>query len=130
MKQNVMKLFLIFIMIGLAANMGCKKGEKEFDITDGSWGLTLQTATARTGWVYQFVGGKQSGSIYYRDVNLGTYTVYGDTVTFTTNHSDEQGNLYVYTYNGVILDYFRMNGTFIIHPPDGVIVIGTWTAER
>ncbi len=130
MKKNVVKLFLILIMIGLTAAMGCKKGEKEFDITDGSWGLTLQTSTASTGWVYQFVGNKLSGSIYYRDVILGTYTVSGDTVNFTTNHSDDQSNIYVYVYNGVIIDYYKMSGTFIINPPGGGIVIGTWTAER
>ncbi|MCX6579914.1 MAG: hypothetical protein NT166_06980 [Candidatus Aminicenantes bacterium] len=130
MKQRVLRLFLIFIMIGLTAGMGCKKGEKEFDITDGSWGISLQTSTANTSWVYQFVGNKQSGSIYYRDLILGTYAVFGDTVNFTTNHSDGQSNIYVYVYNGVIIDYYKMSGTFIINPPDGSIITGTWNAER
>lgn len=130
MKKQVMKLFLIIIMIGLTAGMGCKKGEKEFDITDGSWGLTLQTANSSTGWVYQFIGTKQAGSIYYQSVLLGTYTVSGDTVTFTTNHPDSSNNIYVYVYNGVIIDYYAMSGTFVITPPGGGIVTGTWTADR
>lgn len=130
MKQNVWKLFLIFIMISLTAAMGCKKGEKEFDITDGSWGVVLRTSNATSGWVYQFVGSKESGTIYYNNVNLGTYTVSGDTVNFTTNHSDAEDNIYVYVYNGVVNDYYSMSGTFVINPPGGGIVTGTWTASR
>jgi hypothetical protein len=130
MKKNVVKVFLIFIMIGLTAEIGCKKGEKEFDITDGSWGIVLKTSNATSGWVYQFVGNQQSGSIYYQSANLGTYTVSGDTVNFTTNHIDSENNIYVYVYNGVINDYYSMSGTFIIRPPDGGIVTGTWTASR
>lgn len=130
MKQNVWKLFLILMMIGLTANMGCKKGETEFDITDGTWGVYLTTSTSSAGWVYQFVGSKESGSIYYDSVNLGTYNVYGDTVTFTTNHSDDEDKVYVYVYNGVVIDNYSMSGTFIIKPPDGSIVTGTWTASR
>lgn len=130
MKHNVLKLFLIFMMIGLTATMGCKKGEKAFDITDGSWGVVLKTSTATSGWVYQFVGTQESGSVYYDNINLGTYTVSGDTVNFTTNHSDEDDNIYVYVYNGVINDYYSMSGTFVIKPPNGSIVTGTWTASR
>lgn len=130
MKHNVWKLIMIFMMIGLTAAMGCKKGEKKFDITDGSWGITLKTSSATSGWVYKFVGSQESGSIYYDNINLGTYTVNGDTVNFTTNHGDEENNVYVYVYNGVVNDYYSMNGTFVIKPPSGGIVTGTWTAVR
>ncbi|HLP44867.1 MAG TPA: hypothetical protein VK469_02920 [Candidatus Kapabacteria bacterium] len=130
LEKKVFKLFLVFIMIGLTANIGCKKGEKEFDITDGSWGILLQTTTNSAGWVYQFVGTKESGSIFYQNIRLGTYTVSGDIVDFTTQHYDAQNNLYVYDYDGLIVDYFKMNGTFSITPPDGIVVNGIWTATR
>ena len=124
-------IFLIFIVAGLISSSGCKKGEKEFDITDGSWGILLQATNGTSaGWVYQFVGTKQSGSIYYQDIRLGTYTVSGDIVDFTAQHYDDQNNVYLYDYDGVVVDYFKMNGTFSITPPSGPIINGTWTAER
>ncbi|MCU0285190.1 MAG: hypothetical protein MUF15_02215, partial [Acidobacteria bacterium] len=58
-RKKVLKLFFVFIMIVLTTNIGCKKGEKEFDITDGSWGFFLQTGGVSAGWVYQFIGSQQ-----------------------------------------------------------------------
>lgn len=131
MKKTVLKSFLIFIMIGLIFSSGCTKGEKEFDITDGTWGFFLQgTNGTNFGWVYQFVGNKQSGSIYSNDIRVGAYTVSGDIVDFTTQHYDSQNNVFIFDYDGVIVDYFKMNGTFSITPPNGPIINGTWTADR
>ena len=118
------------VIIGLTAGMACKSGEKGFDITEGTWGVFLETPAGSSALVYDFQGSKESGNVYYRNQERGTYRVTGNNVSFTVNHFDEQDNLFLYVYSGVVEDDFNMRGSFTITNPDGTVTNGTWTALR
>jgi hypothetical protein len=130
MKKNILKLFLFLAIISLVINIGCKKSTGGIDITEGTWGFSLETAEVSTVVVYDFQGDPQQGNVYYRQENRGTYTVSGDMVNFTVDHYGSDNDLYLYTYSGIIEDYNHISGTFYVTYPDGSIVSGTFTAER
>lgn len=130
MKKIVFKLLLLIIVGGLTAGTACKSGEKGFDITEGTWGVFLETPAGSSALVYDFQGTKASGKVYYRNQERGTYSVSGNNVSFTVNHFDGQDNLFLYVYSGVVVDDLNMSGSFTITNPDGTVTNGTWTALR
>lgn len=130
MKKNVSILFLLVMIIGLVFNIGCKKTEEGIDITDGTWAFFLESSDGSSALVYDFRGDPQQGNVYYRNENRGTYTVSGNMVNFTVNHYDGDNNLYLYTYSGLLSNYYNMSGSFSINMPDGSTINGTFTAER
>ncbi len=130
MKKIVFNLLLLMVIISLTASMACKSGDKSFDITEGTWGVFLESSTGSSALVYDFQGSKESGNVYYRNQERGTYNVSGNNVSFTVNHFDEQDNLFLYVYTGVVIDDLNMSGSFTITNPDGTTTTGTWTALR
>lgn len=130
MKKIVFNLLILMTITGLTATMACKSGGKSFDITNGTWGVFLESPSGSNALVYDFQGNKDQGTVYYQNEDRGTYTVAGNTVSFTVNHFDEQGNLFVYIYTGSVIDDLNMSGTFTISNPDGTTTTGTWTALR
>jgi hypothetical protein len=130
MKKIVFNLLLLMIIIGLTASMACKSGDKGFDITNGTWGVFLESSLGSNALVYDFQGNKDQGTVFYRNEDRGTYTVAGSNVSFTVNHFDAQGNLFLYVYTGTVIDDLNMSGSFTITNPDGTTTNGTWTALR
>jgi hypothetical protein len=130
MKKIVFKLLLFMVIVGLTAGTACKSGDKGFDITEGTWGIFLETPAGSNALVYDFQGNKESGEVYYRNQERGTYRVSGSNVSFTVNHFDEQDNLFLYVYSGAVADDFNMSGSFTVTNPDGTVTNGNWTALR
>jgi hypothetical protein len=130
MNKNVSKLLLLLITISLIVSIGCKKKNDGIDITNGTWAFALETVDINTVVIYDFRGDLQQGSVYYRQDNRGTYTVSGDILNFTVNHYGNDNSLYLYTYSGIISDYYHISGSFYVTNPDGSTDSGTFTAER
>ena len=130
MKKNLTIAWVAVIVVAALLTVGCPKKDEGIDITDGTWGFFLETATGSTGVVYDFRGSKTSGSVYYSGQERGTFTVTGDNVRFSVDHFDPQGNQFHYEYVGLFVDYFNMSGTFTALNPDGSTTSGTFTATR
>ncbi|MCP5104907.1 MAG: hypothetical protein GY950_16090 [bacterium] len=130
MKKFGLTILLILVVTAFTVNTGCKKSDKGFNISDGTWGFYLQTNAGTSALVYDFQGSETQGEVYYRHENRGTYTVSGNIANFTVNHYDPENNLFVYVYRGTFGDYYNMSGSFSVTNPDGSVTSGTFTAER
>lgn len=130
MKKNLTMAWVAIIVVAAILSTGCPKKDEGIDITDGTWGFFLTTATGSTGVVYDFRGSASSGSVFYNNQERGTFTVTGDNVNFTVDHFDPDGAQFHYNYFGLLADYYNMSGTFTAANPDGSQTSGTFTANR
>jgi hypothetical protein len=130
MKKIVYIVFLILLTGALAVTSGCKEIKSGIDITDGSWAITMEWGGSTISLIYSFRGDVESGSVYYGEEARGMYTVNGDSVNFTVTHYDTDDNAYLYSFRGVFIDYFNMEGEFSINNPDSTIDNGTFAGYR
>lgn len=128
-----MRKLRLFIIVAVTAALllpvlsGCKKHQN--DIT-GVWFFLLTFPDGDVEEYYDFVGNDSSGQVYWEGQALGTYSVFGDNVSFTLEYIDGDGDYTVEVYNGTILHDDEMNGSVTITWEGLGSQTGTWYAER
>lgn len=126
-KISVLIIVAMAAVLLLAAFSGCKKNEN--DIT-GIWFFTLSFPDGSVDEVYDFIGNPNSGQVYWEGQALGTYSVFGDNISFTLEYIDGDGDYTVEVYNGTIVHDDEMNGTVTITWEGIGSSSGTWFASR
>ncbi|MCP4219974.1 MAG: hypothetical protein GY765_35410 [bacterium] len=131
MKRVALTFSIVTLLLLTFSGVGCKSESKGFEITNGSWGFSLQTPGGISTLVYTFEGGYTEGNVIYRGEVRGTFTVTADVnVRFTVNHYNADSEVFVYSYTGTISDFYNMGGDYSVAYPDGSSLGGTWTASR
>jgi len=105
---------------------GCKKAN---DII-GTWFVTTSLLGDTFTETYDFVGNKSSGEVLWEGQSLGTYSVFGDNVSFTLEYYDADDDYTVEVYNGSFDGVDFMSGTFTYTVEGYPSASGTWFGER
>jgi hypothetical protein len=125
-----MKKTLIVFLLGLAVILtaACKSGDN-FDIT-GTWTVMKITSDGQTTNSFTFSGNKEAGSVVMSGgSSSGSYTVVGDTVTFSITYGIT-APFYLERFTGQVENDNSMKGDFNISLGDTVTNTGTWEASR
>ena len=126
MKKRFFFIFIIIIALALMTLPGCEKAN---DIT-GTWFITTSLLGGTFTETYTFVGNKSSGEVLWENQALGTYSVFGDNVSFTLEYYDEDDDYTVEVYNGFFDERDFMTGTFTYTVEGFPSASGTWFGER
>lgn len=126
MKVRLVITFLIIIVLALMTLPGCKKAN---DII-GTWFITTTLLGENFTETYNFVGNKNSGEVLWEGQTLGTYSVFGDNVSFTLEYYDEDNDYTVEVYNGFFDGIDFMSGSFTYTVEGYPSASGTWFGER
>jgi hypothetical protein len=126
MKKRFFFMYIIIIVLALATLPGCKKAH---DIT-GTWFITTTLLGETFDETYTFVGNRSSGEVLWENQALGTYSVYGDNVSFTLEYYDADNDYTVEVYNGYFEERDYMSGSFTYTVEGFPSASGTWFGER
>jgi hypothetical protein len=128
MKKSLLLILVIIATLGLLTLSGCKKND-DYDIT-GTWYLTLDFGDYTANETYTFVGNDRSGDVLWEGQALGTYSVVGESVSFTVEYINQDDEYTVEVYNGSFDNDRQMSGSFTITIEGLGSASGTWWADR
>ena len=126
-----MKKIRILLLVLMAAALlltltstGCKK--KGVDDITGTWFFTITIDDFVLDETYEFVGTDASGEVYWEGQALGTYSAFGDHISFTLEYIDPDDEYTVEVYNGTIFSEDTMSGSVTITYEISGSISGVW----
>jgi hypothetical protein len=126
MKVRLFITFIVIIVLALMTLPGCKKAN---DIT-GTWFITTTLLGETFTDTYTFAGNRNSGDVLWEGQALGTYSVFGDNVSFTLEYLDADNDYTVEVYNGFFDGRDFMSGSFTYTVEGYPSASGDWFGER
>jgi hypothetical protein len=126
MKKRLLIMSVIITVLALMTLPGCKKAN---DIT-GTWFITTSLLGEIFTDTYTFTGNRNSGDVLWEGQALGTYSVFGDNVSFTLEYYDADNDYTVEVYNGFFDGRDFMSGSFTFTVEGYPSATGTWFGER
>lgn len=126
MKKRLLIMSVIITVLALMTLTGCKNAN---DIT-GPWFITTSLLGEIFTDTYTFAGNRNSGDVLWEGQALGTYSVFGDNVSFTIEYYDDDNDYTVEVYNGFFDGRDFMSGSFTYTVEGYPSASGTWFGER
>lgn len=130
MKKSFIYFFVLFILLPVLFNTGCKTTEEAevYDIS-GTWDIIVflyvggSSASEAAAWKITFVGSETNGTAtdtYANDNGTGTYIVDNKQITIIMNYNMKA---VVCTYTGTFSDPDHITGTWQVDNDYGIFYL-------